>query len=132
MENRNGLAVGAMVTQADGTAERVAALELMDRHTKNSRITLGADKAYDVKDFVEKLKKRKVTPHMVVQDHLAETGKHRKTKIDGRTIRHPGYQTSQRVRKRIEGIFGCAKVQAGQAAKRHFGKDQVFHFRHTY
>jgi len=125
MENRNGMAVGVMVTQADGTAERVAALELVDRHTKNSRITLGADKAYDVKDFVEKLRKRKVTPHMAVQDHLTKTGKRRKTKIDGRTTRHPGYRISQRVRKRIEEIFGWTKVQAGQAKTKFIGRRRV-------
>lgn len=125
MENRNGLAVGVMVTQANGTAERVAALELVARHTKKSRVTLGADKAYDVQDFVEKLRKQKVTPHMAVQDHLTKTGKRRKTKIDKRTTRHPGYQTSQRVRKRIEEIFGWAKVQAGQAKTKFIGRRRV-------
>lgn len=125
MENRNGLAVGAMVTQANGTAERVAALELVKRHTKSGRITLGADKAYDVQDFVEKLRKRKVTPHMAVQDHLSKTGKRRKTKIDGRTTRHAGYRTSQRVRKRIEEIFGWAKVQAGQAKTKFIGRRRI-------
>jgi transposase len=125
MENRNGLAVGAIVTQANGTAERVAALELIEHHTKKGRITLGADKAYDVKDFVEKLRKQKVTPHMAVQDHLTKTGKRRKTKIDGRTTRHPGYQTSQRVRKRIEEIFGWTKVQAGQAKTKFIGQQRI-------
>lgn len=125
MENRNGLAVGVMVTQANGTAERVAALELVARHTKKSRVTLGADKAYDVQDFVEKLRKQKVTPHMAVQDHLTKTGKRRKTKIDKPTTRHPGYQTSQRVRKRIEEIFGWAKVQAGQAKTKFIGRRRV-------
>lgn len=125
MENRNGLAVGAMVTQADGTAERVAALELVERHTGKSRITLGADKAYDVKDFVKKLRKQKVTPHMAIQDHLTRTGKRRKTEIDGRTTRHPGYRTSQRVRKRIEEIFGWVKVQAGQAKTKFIGQRRV-------
>lgn len=125
MENRNGLAVGVMVTQANGTAERVAALELVERHTKRSRITLGADKAYDVAAFVEKLRKQKVTPHMAVQDHLTKTGKRRKTKVDRRTTRHPGYQISQRVRKRIEEIFGWAKVQAGQAKTKFIGQQRI-------
>ncbi len=125
MENRNGLAVGVMVTQANGTAERVAALELVERHTKKSRITLGADKAYDVEDFVEKLRDQKVTPHMAIQDHLTKGGKRRKTKIDGRTSRHPGYQISQRVRKRIEEIFGWAKVQAGQAKTKFIGRRRI-------
>jgi len=125
MENRNGLAIGVMVTQATGTAEREAALELVERRTKKSRITLGADKAYDVTDFVEKLRKQKVTPHMAIQDHLTKTGKRRKTKVDGRTTRHPGYQTSQRLRKRIEEIFGWVKVQAGQAKTKFIGRQRV-------
>lgn len=125
MENRNGLAVGVMVTQATGTAEREAALELVARHTKESRITLGADKAYDVAAFVEELRKKKITPHMAVQDHLSKTGKRRKTKIDKRTTRHAGYQISQRVRKRIEEIFGWAKVQAGQAKTKFRGRRRI-------
>jgi len=125
MENRNGLAVGVMVTQANGTAERVAALELVERHTKKGRITLGADKAYDVENFVENLRKQKVTPHIAVQDHLTKTGKRRKTKIDRRTTRHPGYQTSRRVRKRIEEIFGWTKVQAGQAKTKFIGRRRI-------
>jgi len=125
MENRNGLAVGVMVTQATGTAERVAALDLIERHTRKSRITLGADKAYDVEAFVEELREKKVTPHMAVQDHLTKTGKRRKTKIDKRTTRHPGYQTSQRVRKRIEEIFGWTKVQAGQAKTKFIGQRRI-------
>ncbi len=125
MENRNGLALGVMVTQANGTAERVAALDLVERHTKKSRITLGADKAYDVEDFVEKLREQKVTPHMAIQDYLTKTGKRRKTKIDGRTTRHPGYRVSQRIRKRIEEIFGWAKVQAGQAKTKFIGRQRI-------
>jgi transposase len=125
MENSNGLAVGAMVTRASGTAERVAALELIERHAGKGRITLGADKAYDVEAFVDALRERKITPHMAVQDHLTKTGKRRKTKIDGRTTRHGGYQTSQRVRKRIEEIFGWAKVQAGQAKTKFTGRRRV-------
>jgi transposase len=125
MENRTGLAVGVMVTQANGTAEREAALKLVARHTKKGRITLGADKAYDVKDFVERLRNRKVTPHIAVQNYLTKTGKRRTTKIDKRTTRHPGYQSSQRIRKRIEEIFGWAKVQAGQAKTKFIGQRRV-------
>ncbi len=125
MENRNGLAVGVMVTKATGTAEREAALELVARHTKKSRITLGTDKAYDVAAFVEELRERKITPHMAIQDHLTKTGKRRKIKIDGRTTRHSGYQTSQRIRKRIEEIFGWAKVQAGHAKTKFVGRRRV-------
>jgi len=125
MENKNGLAVGVMVTQANGTAERVAALDLVARHTKKNRITLGADKAYDVTAFVEDLRAQKVTPHIAVQDHLSKTGKRRKTKIDGRTTRHDGYEISQRIRKRIEEIFGWAKVQAGQTKTKFIGRRRV-------
>jgi len=125
MENRTGLAVGVMVTQANGTAEREAALELARRHTKKSRITLGADKAYDVTAFVEDLRQQNITPHIAVQDHLSKTGKRRKTKIDGRTTRHIGYQISGRIRKRIEEIFGWVKVQAGQAKTKFKGRRRV-------
>ena len=83
MENRNGLVVGGNVTIASGTAEREAALELIDRHCPGKRRrTLGADKAYDVTAFVDDLRRRKVTPHVAVQDHLSKTGKRRKTRID--------------------------------------------------
>jgi len=126
METRNGLAVGAAVNLASGTAEREAALKLVDRHcTGRHRKTLAADKAYDVCAFVDDLRGRKVTPHLAIQDHLTKTGKRRKTKVDGRTTRHPGYQISQRVRKRIEEIFGWAKVQAGQAKTKFIGQQRV-------
>ena len=79
MENRNGLVVGGNVTIASGTAEREAALELIDRHCPGKRRrTLGADKAYDVTAFVDDLRRRKVTPHVAVQDHLSKTGKRRR------------------------------------------------------
>ena len=81
MENRDGLVVGGNVTIASGTAEREAALELIDRHCPGKRRrTLGADKAYDVTAFVDDLRRRKVTPHVAVQDHLSKTGKRRKTR----------------------------------------------------
>ena len=126
MENRNGLVVGACVTRASGTAERAAALDLIDRHRPSRRrITLGADKGYDVTGFVEDLRERKVTPHVAVQGHLSKTGKRRKTLIDRRTTRHPGYEISQRCRKRIEEVFGWAKMQAGQAKTRFRGRQRV-------
>ena len=126
MENRNGLVVGGAVTRATGTAERDAALDLIDRRRAiGRRVTLGADKAYDVTDFVDKLRDRRVTPHVAVQDHLTKTGKRRKTRIDGRTTRHAGYGISQRCRKRIEEVFGWAKTQAGQAKTRFRGRRRV-------
>ena len=77
MENRNGLAVGGTLTQATGTAEREAALELVKARQVHAprRITLGADKAYDVTPFVEELRAQQVTPHIAINDHLTKTGK---------------------------------------------------------
>lgn len=116
MENRNGLAVAADVTRATGTAEREAALALVDDHRSGEgRITLGADKAYDVEAFVHALRERKVTPHIAVDGHVTKTGKKRKTAIDARTLRHVGYDISQRCRKRIEEVFGWTKTTGGIA-----------------
>jgi transposase len=101
MENRNGLAVDANVTEANGTAERDAALSMaMDLPGKH-RKTLGADKNYDVQEHNEELRSMNVTPHPATKKH---------TKIDGRTLRHEGYEASQIVRKRIEQIFGWVKT----------------------
>jgi hypothetical protein len=98
MENRNALIVETELTQASGTAERDAALAMIDRHSPRAkRITLGGDKGFDVTDFVGELRERNVTPHIAVDAHLTKTGKTRKTAIDGRTTRHPGYTISQRI-----------------------------------
>jgi transposase len=113
MENRNGLAVGAALTRATGTAEREAALALLDRNPADRRITLGADKAYDVTAFVEDLRTLQVTPHIAVDGRVSKLGVVRKTAVDGRTTRHPGYRASQICRKRIEEVFGWIKAQAG-------------------
>jgi len=115
MENRNGLAVLGGVSQATGTAERDSALALIDRLRSRGtqRITLGADKGYDVTQFVQDLRSRAVTPHIAIDGHLSTTGKRRKTAIDGRTLRYSGYAISQRCRKRIEEIFGWIKCSAG-------------------
>jgi transposase len=122
MENRNGLVIDAAVSHAAGTAEREVALQLIDRsRTKSSspdrksRITLGADKAYDVQDFVKTLKAQQVTPHIAINERIYPSGTIRKTAIDGRTTRHPGYAISQRCRKRIEESFGWAKTIGGAA-----------------
>lgn len=125
MENRNGLAVDGGVTQASGTAEREAALAMLDRQTRRGRITLGADKAYDVRQFVEDLRKRSVTPHIAIDGHLSKTGKPRATAVDGRTTRHPGYAVSQRLRKRIEEVFGWGKGSAGLAKVKLRGRAKV-------
>ncbi len=131
MENRNGLVVGGGITQASGTAERDAALALLDAYRPSDaagggrRLTLGGDKGYDVADFVDELRARKVTPHIAVQDHLTKTGKRRKTRIDGRATRQPGYLVSQRIRKRIEEIFGWIKSSAGLRQSKFRGRARV-------
>jgi transposase len=103
MENRNGLAVAGVTTIASGYAERDAALELIKPMTGGSRVTLGADKAYDTADFVEALRGIQVTPH------VAQNTTKRSSMIDRRTTRHAGYEVSQRKRKRVEEIFGWIK-----------------------
>jgi IS5 family transposase len=97
MENRNGLVVDAEVTQASGTAERQAALQMVKRSVRRGS-TLGADKAYDVKGFVQSLRKEKMTPHVAAK----RVG----SAITGRTTRHAGYAMSLKKRKRVEEIFG--------------------------
>jgi transposase len=127
MENRHGLAVAGCVTPASGTAEREAALELIEKRPKRSgrRITLGADKAYDVESFVKELRSRRVTPHVAIDGHVTKTGKRRKTAIDRRCLRHPGYAISQRCRKRIEEVFGWAKSAGGLAKVKLRGRAKV-------
>jgi transposase len=125
MENRHGLAVGGGVSQATGTAERDKALKLVDGCRGRRRITLGADKGYDVTQFVQDLRARSVTPHIAIDGHLSKTGKRRKTAVDGRTTRHAGYAVSQRCRKRIEEVFGWIKSSAGLAKVKLRGRDRV-------
>jgi transposase len=115
MENRNGLAVAAQVTPATGSAERDAAKDLVAAMPGRHAITLGADKAYDTRDFVASMRAMRVTPH-VAQDTAG-----RRSRIDRRTTRHPGYAISQRVRKRIEVIFGWVKTTGGLRKTRHRG-----------
>lgn len=128
MENRHGLAVDGVVTQATGTAEREATLAMLDRRPGRRRITLGADKAYDVRGFVEDLRRRRVTPHVAIDGHVrstAKTSKPRSSAVDSRTTRHPGYAVSQRCRKRIEEVFGWAKSAAGLAKVKLRGRARV-------
>ncbi len=107
MENRNGLVVDVTLTQASGTAEREAALEMLERLPGVHRVTVGADKHYDTAGFVAECREMHVTPH------IAQNTSGRRSAIDGRTSRHPGYAVSQRVRKRVEEIFGWVKTVAG-------------------
>ena len=103
MENRNGLVVDHRLTQASGTAEREAALEMIAAQAGSARKTVGADKAYDSADFIEACRELGVTAH------VAQNTTRRASAIDQRTTRHPGYQISQVIRKLIETIFGDAK-----------------------
>jgi len=120
MENRHGLLVDACLTLADGHAERVAALHMIEpRADRPTAITLGADKAYDAEDFVNELRSMKVTPH------VAQNTSGRSSAIDGRTTRHGGYAISQRIRKRIEEAFGWIKTVAGQEKTSFRGRDRV-------
>ena len=130
MENRNGLIAAAMVTQADGYAEREAALLMLEEKQKgrSRRITVGADKAYDVRGFIGDLRARAVTPHIAIDGHLRSTAKishPRSTAVDGRTTRHHGYAVSQRHRKRIEEVFGWIKSSAGLAKIKLRGRAKV-------
>lgn len=118
MENRNGLIVGAALTQADGFAEREAAKALLAGRKRPA--TLGCDKAYDVAEFVAWLRAAKITPHVAQND-----AGNRASAIDCRTTRHPGYGVSQRKRKRIEEPFGWIKTVAGLRQTKHRGLARV-------
>lgn len=119
MENRNGLAVNARVTKATGTAEREAAIDMLGELPGNKHLTVGADKAYDTKEFVRLTRKMGVTPH------IAQNTKNRASAIDNRTTRHAGYPISQRKRKRVEEIFGWLKTVGMLRKTRHRGTDRV-------
>jgi IS5 family transposase len=120
MENRAGLLVDAALTEADGHAERVAALHMIEPHAdRPNAITLGGDKGFDSADFVNEMRSMNVTPH------VAQNPSNRRSAIDGRTTRHPGYAVSQRIRKRIEEAFGWIKTVAGQDKTRFRGVARV-------
>ena len=118
-ENRHGLAVGAALTLASGTAEREAALSLIEAVPRAGRATLGADKAYDTADFVADLRTTGVTPH------VSQNTTNRRSAIDDRTTRHPGYEISQTKRRLGEGIFGWMKTVGLLRKTRHRGRPRV-------
>jgi len=120
MENRNGLVVDTRLTPATGTAEREAAIAMLNEVPGGHRITVGADKAYDTADFVAEMRAMKVTPH-VARNINAQRG----SNIDARTTRHAGYEISQVIRKRIEEANGWIKVVGGMARTLHRGVDRV-------
>jgi transposase len=116
MENRHGLVTDVLITEATGTAEREAALTMLDRRRHRSgRVTLGADKGYDTREFVVSCRRRQVTPH------VAQNTSGRRSAIDQRTTRHSGYAVSQRIRKRVEEIFGWTKTVGGGRKLRYIG-----------
>ncbi len=119
-ENRNGLIVNTEVFQANGTAERDAALVMLEQIPGGHRVTLGADKGYDTRDFVAECRHMRVTPH-VAQNARRNGG----SAIDERTTRHGGYLVSQRKRKRIEESFGWLKTIALMRKVRHRGIEKV-------
>ena len=117
MENRHGLVVDVALTQATGRAEREAALQMLGRRKGRRRVTVGADKGYDTRDFTAGCRALGVTPHVA---QYAKTPK-RHSAIDGRVTRHRGYPVSQRVRKRVEEIFGWLKTVGGGRKLRYRG-----------
>jgi transposase len=119
-ENRNGLIVNTEIFQANGTAERDAALVMLEQLMGTQRVTLGGDKGYDTRDFVAECRNLNVTPH--VAQNVNRSGG---SAIDGRTTRHTGYEVSQRKRKRIEECFGWLKTIALMRKVRHRGLAKV-------
>jgi transposase len=123
IENRNGLLVDLQMDVADGHAERRMALEMLDNNVPGTRrITVAGDKGYDTGDFVEACRTRNVTPH-VAQNVSAR----RRSNIDARTTAHPGYAISQRIRKRVEEVFGWVKTVGTFRKTRYvgFGPNQI-------
>jgi transposase len=116
MENRNGLVADVETMQADGTAERDAAVVMIASLPDDDRVTVGADKGYDTKGFVADARGLNATPHVSQKKHSA---------IDGRTTRHEGYRVSQQKRKRVEEIFGWMKTIGGLRKLRHRGLELV-------
>jgi transposase len=120
IENRNGLVVDTELLQCNGTAERDAAMLMAERLDGANRVTLGADKGYDTKEFVKEMRGINVTPQ-IAQNSNRSGG----SAIDERTTRHVGYQVSQQKRKRIEEVFGWLKTVASLRKTRHRGVQKV-------
>ena len=116
-ENRHGLVLDVELTEANGHAEREAALAMVER-SAGGRATLGADHGYDVRGFVAALRARGVTPH------VAQNDRRRRSAVDGRTTRHAGYEVSQRRRKLVEEVFGWMKTVGGGRKLRYLGRER--------
>ncbi len=119
IDNRHGLATNACVTIASGTAEREAAVQMAGEIPGRGRVTLAADKGYDTRDCIRKLRDRNITPH------VAQNDTNRRSAIDRRTTRHPGYTVSQKKRKLVEQMFGWAKTVGLMRKTRHRGTQRV-------
>ena len=119
-ENRHGLIADALLVTASGTAERASAVAMVERIEGDGRVTVGADKGYDTRQFVQDLRDFNATPH--VAQNINRPGG---SAIDGRTTRHAGYEISQRKRKQIEECFGWLKTIAMLDQTRHRGEDRV-------
>ena len=119
MENRQGLFVDTRLTRASGRAERLASFEMIEpRADRPQAITLGGDKGFDAADFDMELREINVTPHIAQNTS-------RRSAVDGRTTRHPGYAVSLRIRKRIEEGFGWMKTIAGLRKTKYRGLEKV-------
>jgi len=120
MENRSGLVVDIEISQSNGRAEREVAVKLLHRHRGRARrSTVGADKGYDTKDFVRDCRELGVTPHVAQNQNPTH-----RSAINGRTTTHAGYAISQRVRKRVEEIFGWIKTVGGGRKLRYLGRER--------
>src|SRR5690348_10756022 len=120
MENRSGLLIDTRLTRVSGYAERLAAVDMVQHRADRPRaVTLGGDRGYDAADFVEELRTLNIRPH------VAQNTRGRRSAIDKRTTRHPGYAKSQRIRKRIEEAFGWIKTVAGLRQTKLRGRAKV-------
>jgi transposase len=117
MENRNGLVADTALTIATGTAEREAAIDMLDQVPGSHRITVAADKGYDCRAFVDECRGIQTTPHVAQKQNGSA--------IDARTTRHEGYNVSLRVRKRVEEVFGWMKTIGCLGKLHHRGRERV-------
>jgi len=118
VENRHGLLVDLRVSEATGRSERQTAIEMLEQRQRRRRITVGADRGYDSADFVGHCRDTKITAHVAQNTHC-------RSAIDGRTVRHAGYAISQRVRRRIEQVFGWIKTVGGLRRSRYRGRQRT-------
>lgn len=118
VENRHGLLVDLRVSEATGRSERQTAIEMLAQRQRRCRITVAADRGYDSADFVSHCRDANITPHVTQNTHC-------RSAIDGRTVHHAGYAISQRVRKRIEQVFGWIKTVGGLRRSRYRGRKRT-------